>query len=56
MMDEDDQKYAWSNERPEEIVVTPLTEAECRPIVCSPVSGPNGVEYVPDWFGLTHFG
>jgi hypothetical protein len=27
-----------------------------RRIVCSPQPGTHGIEYVPDWWGITHFG
>jgi hypothetical protein len=25
-------------------------------IVCLPIPGRDGIEYVPEWFGITHFG
>ena len=33
-----------------------LSERQTRPIVCYPIPGRDGIEYVQDWLGLTHFG
>ena len=36
----------------------PLRPISSKPnrIRCAPTPGPDGVRYVPDWYGLTEFG
>jgi hypothetical protein len=66
---EDDPKYDWNIEPlPKNaqiwiqkadgnfVEIGPVRFSAGKSIVCEPIPGREGIHYVQDWYGLTHFG